>query len=155
MFAVFFIYCLGWCVCGGSRKRGTFCKCQSASAALSWGQLLGQSGFNATANIPYILSDRCIWISVGSVFFVFNVQYPHELRNCYSFFEKVLGIASEATATWRFTNFVLYCTVKPTTGKSAILNELYSNSLRVWLVCCRFVKATKSNDWKCWLIFNA
>ena len=45
-------------------------------------------------------------------FFVFNVQYPHELRNCYSFLEKVLGM-------------------KPTTGKIAILNELYSNCLRV------------------------
>ena len=47
-----------------------------------------------------------------AVFFVFNVQYPHELRNCYSFLEKVLGM-------------------KPTTGKSAIVNELYSNCLRV------------------------
>ena len=42
----------------------------------------------------------------------FNAEYSHVLRNCYGFLEKVLGM-------------------KPTTGKNSIVNELYSNCLRV------------------------
>jgi len=46
-----------------------------------------------------------------AVFYVFNVEYPHDLRNTYGFLEKVLGM-------------------KPSTGKSTLVAELYSNCLR-------------------------